>query len=275
MIGSRWTRTPALVLAALLAVVATTMPAAAGEDDGQRYHLALGDSLAYGFQGFKVGQPPSAFNTGYADLLAAQLQHGHRSPTLVNYGCPGETTETFATGPCPWSAAGFALHDTFTGPQLDAAVQFLRAHRGRVDLVTVSLWGNDANAFVASCNGDVQCVIDGAPAAIARVAGNLRAALQTLRRAAPDTELVVIGAYDANLGAFALTGPIFTSLNQAMAGAARSARAAYVDPMPIFDADGGTALCTYTLLCRDRDAHPSDAGYAVLAQLAEAALKPY
>jgi hypothetical protein len=42
--------------------------------------------------------------------------------------------------------------------------------------------------------------------------------------------------------------------------------------MAEFDADGGAALCTYTLLCRDGDAHPSDAGYAVLADLAEAAL---
>ncbi|WP_166678264.1 SGNH/GDSL hydrolase family protein [Kribbella kalugense] len=178
-----------------------------------------------------LGQPPSAF-TGYADLLAARMWHGDRWPTLVNYGCPGETTESFVAGPCPWSAAGFALHDTFSGPQLDAAVRFLRAHRGRVDLVTVSLWGNDANAFVASCNGNVQCIVDGAPAAIARVAGNLR----TLRRAAPDADLVVIGAYDAKLGAFELTGPIFTALNRTMADAARSARATYVNPMPIFDA---------------------------------------
>ncbi|WP_133786639.1 hypothetical protein [Kribbella sp. VKM Ac-2571] len=74
------------------------------------------------------------------------------------------------------------------GPQLDAATQFLRAHRGRVDLVTISLWGNDANAFVASCNGNVQCIARGAPAAIARVAGN-------------------------------------------------------VEPMPVFDAYDGTALC--------------------------------
>jgi hypothetical protein len=64
---------------------------------------------------------------------------------------------------------------------MDATTQFLRGHRGRVDLVTVSLWGNDANAFVASCNGDVRCIIDGAPAAIARLAGNLDNILQPTR----------------------------------------------------------------------------------------------
>jgi lysophospholipase L1-like esterase len=271
MARSRWM----VALLAVLISVATVTPASALAGDvpgGQRYHLALGDSLAYGFQRFKVGQPPSAFRTGYADLLAAGLEHGGRLPELVNYGCPGETTGSFVTGPCPWSAAGFALHDTYSGPQVDAATQFLRAHRGRVDLITISLWGNDANAFVASCNGNVQCIVQGAPAAIARLAGNLRGILQTLRTAAPDADLVVIGAYDANLGAFALTGPIFRALNQAMSEAARSARAAYVDPMPTFDAGDGTALCAYTLLCRDGDAHPSDAGYAVLAALAAAAL---
>jgi lysophospholipase L1-like esterase len=260
-----------MVAAGVLLVVSAVAPAAASPG-GQRYHLALGDSLAYGFQRFKVGQPAEAFNTGYADLLAARVQHGGRLPELVNYGCPGETTESFVTGPCPWSAGGFPLHDTYSGPQVDAATAFLRAHRGRVDVVTVSLWGNDANAFVASCNGNVQCVVDGAPAAIARVAGNLRAILQTLRKTAPDADVVVIGAYDANLGAFQLTGPIFRALNLAMADAARSQRAGFVDPMPVFDADGGTALCTYTLLCRDGDAHPSNTGYAALADLAEAAL---
>lgn len=38
------------------------------------YYLALGDSIAYGFQTSKAlaGLPPQAFNTGYADLFAAQ-----------------------------------------------------------------------------------------------------------------------------------------------------------------------------------------------------------
>ncbi|MEU4192866.1 SGNH/GDSL hydrolase family protein [Kribbella sp. NPDC026611] len=222
MARSRWVEASVAVLAAVLAgVLATVTAVPASAAPALRYHLALGDSLAYGFQRVKVGQPPSAFRTGYADLLAARLRHAGRLPELVNYGCPGETTASFASGSCPWSAAGFPLHDTFSAPQLDAATEFLRAHRGRVDLVTVSLWGNDANDFVASCNGNVQCIVDGAPAAIARLA---------------------------------------------------AARAQFVDPMPVFDAGGGTALCTYTLLCRDGDAHPSDTGYAALADLAEAKL---
>jgi lysophospholipase L1-like esterase len=222
-------------------------PALAAESGRRHFYLSLGDSLAYGFQRFKVGQPAEAFDTGYADLLAGRLEY---RPTLVNYGCPGETTTSFAVGGCPWVGP---MHDAFAGAQLAAAVRFLRDHRGKVDLVTLSLWGNDASAFVASCNGDVQCIIDGAPAAIARIAANLSEILGQLHRAAPDTRVVVVGAYDVNVGAFPLTHPIFQQLNAAMAAAAARNRARFADPMPLFNPPA--------------DSHPSDAGYQVLADL--------
>jgi len=254
-------------LVALVTVVVLLLgsgPALAAESGRQHFYLSLGDSLAYGFQRFKVGQPAEAFDTGYADLLPGRLEH---RPTLVNYGCPGETTTSFAVGGCPWVGP---MHDAFAGAQLAAAVRFLRDHRGTVELVTVSLWGNDASAFVASCNGDVQCIIDGAPAAIARIAANLSKILRQLHRAAPDTRVVVVGAYDVNVGGFPLTHPIFQQLDVAMAAAAARNRARFADPMPLFnpptDTTGAT-LCTLTLLCRDADAHPSDAGYQVLADL--------
>jgi hypothetical protein len=54
-----------------------------------------------------------------------------------------------------------------------------------------------------------------------------------------------------------------------MAAAAAEQRARFADPMPIFNPEGdtGAALCTLTLLCRDGDSHPSDAGYQALAAL--------
>jgi lysophospholipase L1-like esterase len=263
---ARWCLS-ALVALVLLVGIAPAQ-AAAGE---QRYYLSLGDSLAFGFQRAKAeaGLPPAAFKTGYSDLLAARLEHGRRPLSLVNYGCPGESTTTFITGACPWQAAGLPLHDTFAGPQLDAAVTFLKANRGRVDVVTLSLWGNDANAFVASCNGNVQCIIEGAPAAIAAVAANLSTILTTIRRTAPDADVVVLGGYDANLGAFPLTHPIIRQLNLAMADVAAANRVRFADPFPIFNPDGdtGATLCALTLVCSEGDGHPSDAGYRALADL--------
>ena len=189
--------------------------------------------------------------------------------TLVNYGCPGESTVTFTAGPCPWKAAGLPLHDQFVGSQEEAALAFLRSHRGKVDVVTVSLWGNDANAFVASCNGNVQCIVDGAPAAIAAIAANLSGSLARIDRAAPDAEVVVLGAYDANLGAFPLTHPIFQQLNLALAAAATANGAAFANPFTVFNPDGdtGSTLCALTLLCTAGDGHPSDAGYHAIADL--------
>jgi lysophospholipase L1-like esterase len=265
-------KTALIALVSVVVLLLTSSPASAagsGQPAGERFYLSLGDSLAFGFQRFKVGQPAAAFDTGYADLLADQLQHGQQRPTLVNYGCPGESTSTFATGTCPWAGAGLPLHDAFTGTQQAAAIRFLREHRGKVDLVTLSLWGNDASAFVASCNGSVQCIIDGAPAAIAGIAANLSGSLQQLHRAAPDARVVVLGAYDVNVGAFPLTHPIIRQLNVAMAAAASEHGARFADPMPIFNPEGdtGAALCTLTLLCRDGDTHPSDAGYQALATL--------
>ncbi|GAA0933983.1 hypothetical protein GCM10009554_19650 [Kribbella koreensis] len=264
-----------IALVTALALLLTSTPAsaasAAEQRAAERWYLSLGDSLAFGFQRFKVGQPAEAFDTGYADLLAPRLHHGQQRTTLVNYGCPGESTTTFATGQCPWAGAGLPLHDAFTGTQQAAAVRFLRDHRGKVDLVTLSLWGNDANDFVASCNGNVQCILDGAPAAIAGIAANLSGILRQLHRAAPDARLVVLGAFDVNVGAFPVTHPIIRQLNAAMAAAAAEHGARFADPMPVFNPEGdtGATLCTLTLLCRDGDAHPSDAGYQALADLME------
>ena len=97
------------------------------------YYLALGDSIAYGFQTSKAlaGLPPEAFNTGYADLFAARLARLRPRIATVNYSCPGESTTTFLL-PCIWKTSGHALHNDYPGSQRDAALAFLAAHRGKV-----------------------------------------------------------------------------------------------------------------------------------------------
>src|SRR5262249_49635067 len=84
----------------------------------QSYYLALGASIAYGFQPTKAkpGAAPSAFDTGYVDRFAARLRKLSPEIKVVNYGCPGESTVTFARGGCPASADHIKLHDPFRGP---------------------------------------------------------------------------------------------------------------------------------------------------------------
>jgi lysophospholipase L1-like esterase len=102
------------------------------------YYLSLGDSLSQGIQPGPTGSdgPTTA---GYPDQLAAMLRTGIPNLRLVKLGCSGETTTTMIDGGiCSYPA----------GNQLAQATRFLRAHRGRVALVTIDIGGNDPNTCV-------------------------------------------------------------------------------------------------------------------------------
>ena len=140
----RFTLTYAFLLAITVALAGTAAGSTSRRLEDlapQSYYLALGDSMAYGFQPTKVNVPPSAVRTGYVDVLAAQLRKLDPQLQVVNYGCPGETTMTFARGGCDWLKHGGKLHDPFRGSQLKAAEAFLRAHPGKVSPITLTLWG--------------------------------------------------------------------------------------------------------------------------------------
>jgi lysophospholipase L1-like esterase len=262
------------VFALLASPAAAVASPAARFSPPKSYYLALGDSIGYGFQTSKAlaGLPPQAFNTGYVDLFSARLRHLRPRITTVNFSCPGESTLSFTT-PCIWKASGHALHDDYPGSQLDAALAFLTAHRGRVSPITLSLNGNDITAFLQSCPpGDLACIQDGAPAAIARYRARMTAILERLRAAAPDAEIILTGAYDPGIGEFSFADPLFTALNNAESMAGATVRARFANPFPVFNPHGdqateNTAICTLTLACAQHDTHPSDAGYEALADL--------
>jgi lysophospholipase L1-like esterase len=240
------------------------------------YYLALGDSIAYGYQLPKVlaGLPPSAFNTGYVDDFGVRLRQIQPGITAVNYGCPGESTVSFINGPCPWSAAGQQLHNPFTGSQLDAALDFLRSHPGEVSPITITLWAKDIQFFALDvCHFDLACIQNGAPNVIAQIGTNLAFILGQLRAVAPDAEIIVTGAWDViGFNAFAFADPFIEALNVSLASAAAAARARFANPFPIFNPQGdlnleAQTICTLTQLCTVGDGHPSDAGYLALANV--------
>ena len=117
--------TPMSVLLGVTATVAFAAVGTAASGPSQRtvgqapqsYYLALGDSIAYGFRPNKPGARPSTV-PGYVGPFAARLRKLSPTIQVVNYGCPGESTVTFARGGCPWLAEGRKLHDVFRGPQL-------------------------------------------------------------------------------------------------------------------------------------------------------------
>ena len=238
------------------------------------FYLALGDSITYGFQASKAeaGLPPSAFNTGYVDVFGARMRDIQPGLRIVNYGCPGETTTTFIAGTCLGKTIGFPLHDSFQGTQLEAAVAFLDKHRGQVNPITLTLWGNDVSRFVESCGGDLDCVQAGAPDLIRHIAENLAFILGRLRAAAADAEIIVTGAWDSFLDVLAFADPLFQALNQSISSVAAAHRVRFADPFPLFNPQGDMnaeiqRMCTLTLLCTEGDSHPSDAGYQVLGDL--------
>jgi len=185
--------------------------------------LALGDSIAYGFQSFKFAAnlPSSAYNTGYVDVFEARLRQLRPGITTVNYGCPGESTETFVNGDCIWAKTGHQLRDAFSGTQLQATLVFLHEHPGQVSPITLTLWGNDLSQLIGPCTVNNQidpaCVHASAPGFISGLAGRISSILHQLWSAAPAAEIIVTGVTDTFLNA-SVRGPAIPRREQSAKG---------------------------------------------------------
>jgi lysophospholipase L1-like esterase len=245
-----------LLTAAVVLSVAGTA-ASRGQKGPQSYYLALGDSIAYGYQPGKGGGP-GAFDTGYVDPFAARLRTLSPKIEIVNYGCPGESSVTFARGGCPWLREGQKPHDPFRGAQLKAALSFLKAHRGEVSPITLTLWGNDLAPLSAKGKG--------ASKAIASFASRLDSILEQLRSAAPTADIIVTGAWNPEVDQVKKTEPLYRSLDAAIARTAAASRARVAKMYPVFNPRGNVRrVCTLTYICVMGDPHPNDAGYRAMA----------
>jgi lysophospholipase L1-like esterase len=238
------------------------------------YYLALGDSIAYGFQPTKLdaGLPPSGFRTGYVDVFAARLRALAPGIEVVNYSCPGEQAKTFIAGECPWVNDGRRLHDPYEGSQLGAAVGFLRAHPGQVSPITLTLWGNDLfGDFAPGCKGDVVCIRSRASAGLARLGSRLGTIVGRLRSAAPKAEIILTGAWNFDIEHHAQADPLFRSIDAVIARAAANGRARVARMYPVFSPTGNprrarARICALTFVCSRGDLHPTDAGYRAMAE---------
>ena len=232
-------------------------------DTPRSYYLALGDSMAYGFQPTKANLPPSAIRTGYVDVFAARLRKQSPNLQVVNYGCPGESTVTFVRGGCDWLKGGGHLHDAFRGSQLEAARSFLRAHQGQVSPITVTLWGGDL--FPLSERGKH------ARNAIASFASRFASILTGLRGAAPTAEIIVTGAWNPEADRLQQTEPLYRSADAAIKRAAAASHARIANMFAALDGTGNVKtrqarLCRLTFFCsKGGDPHPTDAGYRAMA----------
>jgi len=178
-----------------LMVLILAMPTiGAADNNGVRYHVSLGTSLSVGIQPDTNGTNQLT-DDGYADQLFDSIEPDFRKIRLVKLGCPGETTTTMmAGGICTYSE----------GSQLAQAVEFLHAHKDKVELITIDLGVNDvlAAGCIVGTVVNLDCVIT----AFNQVATNLPIILTVLQSAANEgTPIVGMNYYNSFL-AFWLTG---------------------------------------------------------------------
>lgn len=243
----------------------------------QKYYLSLGDSLAYGTQQFKAvpGVTESAFNTGYTNDFSAMLAHLRPGIQTINLGCDGASTTIFMSG-AGCHSDNHPVHVDYSTSQLTAALAFLQSHPGQVSPITISMGENDVQLMIDGCGGvataNIPCITQKLPDTLQSMGTNLGQILGALRQAAPNSEIMVL-QYPDPVAADPTLRPAADAVVQALNGAiATVATATGVRVADMFTPFNGAQdptanLCRLTLICTPRhDVHPSDAGYAVMAQ---------
>jgi lysophospholipase L1-like esterase len=254
----------AAVLCWLLAAPAAQATPPPKHNPPKSIYLALGDSSAFGFQLARFIQnlpteDPAAFNTGYVDNFARDLRAIKPRSQTVNLGCPDETTDSLlGLEPCTYRLLGFPLHTDYSGSQIDAALDVLRAHPGQVSPITIDIGGADL----------------GRGRSLDHIEGNLSRILARLRQAAPYSEIIVLGYYNPFVVTVPGSDAIARMFNAHLAQAAAQHRASFADPLPVFNPPVNEipTICSLTGMCTPlQDTHASDLGYRKLADLLFAA----
>jgi len=242
------------------------------------YYLALGDSLSQGVQPDAAGASVET-RDGSPDQVYAALRSSHPTLKLVKLGCPGETTSTMIDG-------GICHYPG--GSQLNAAVAFLHAHRGRMLLVTIDIGANDPERCGGqpSFNQLASCAVTGIPAAVT----NLTTIMASLKAAGPGVRIVGMNYYLPALAEWrdGLPGHLVAwtaerlaaTYNDLLDRVYTQSGARIADVFGAFDTadftEQGTTprnvalLCRWTWACaappRGPNQHANQAGYQVIAR---------
>lgn len=204
-------------IAATAAMAATTLVATAcggdGTDSGDgegnhtetSYYLSLGDSLTVGVQPDENGAPEET-GDGYTDVLYRTLYDSDSTLQHERMGCGGEDTTSFLEGGVP------ECEGKYEGlSQISAAENFLTEHEGQVDLITVTIGGNNFTRCVNvsdidleeddGLTIDVDCVEEG----LELIESETPQIAERLREAAgPDVQIIGMNYYNPFLAALLL-----------------------------------------------------------------------
>ncbi len=231
----------------------------------KKNYLAVGDSLAFGFQ------PDLNFDEGYANYFFTDLQH-HGVQSRANLGCPGETSITMINGQCPYP---FLRKFPYIGSQLNAAVQYINDHKGQVSPVTLDIGAND---IIGDINTKTCALnLDQFKTDLATLDTNLtRIILPRLQAALTVNgtvtgDILVMNMYDPFQNICPTSVQFAQTLNQHIANDAQG----FGHLVDVFTPFGGTAtpnsnICSFTWMCSIfKDIHSQDKGYSIIAQAFE------
>jgi lysophospholipase L1-like esterase len=176
-------------------VIALVVSTLTGAEKKSFSFVALGDSIAFGYDPALQGSSASSF-TGYPEVVIGDSRKLKKFTTLANLACPGESSGSFldATKPdfhCREYKAALGLHVPYQGTQMSEALFYLTTD-SNVGLVTINIGGNDLVLLQLACNFQAACILNGLPAVLAQYGQNLAAILATLRTAGNYTGTIVL-----------------------------------------------------------------------------------
>jgi hypothetical protein len=174
----------AIVLALSALAFASTASAAGKKIKPTQTYLAVGDSLAFGYsqqlfnENILVGEPPTAFEHGYANMYQNKHKPYETGLQLTNNGCPGETTdsmigngplgavltalaEAHGEAPCAYHyETGLPLHHEYGGTksQLENVLETIAVDAGTgvpVTTLSLNIGANDELHQIGKCKAEV------------------------------------------------------------------------------------------------------------------------
>ncbi len=273
---------------ALLAMLATTMLAgpalhsALADSNRPQEYLALGNSVAFGFNPSPSIDRSNADNfIGYPTPVAAALKEA-----LTNASCPGETSSHFISlagsdHGCGAYRANFPLHVAYSTSQLDYADGFLQSHPQTL-VVSIDIGANDLFVLEEGCSFNVNCILAGLPGMLATLSANLDTIYGHIRNLdGYRHKLVALTYYSLNYSDLAGTS-VISQVNQVVAvrtsawgGIVADGFGTFATASAAFGGDTCAAglrivVMSSPLTC---DIHPSPAGRDLLAQAIVNALR--
>lgn len=282
-VHAHWRIVASLTLALVLILTAATATLAATRSSpfthpathhkAGKFYLALGDSLAFGYQ------PNLHWRHGYTDILGNSLVQKFGFEEVANMACNGETSITMLSGACPYKTI---RKYQYKGSQLEAALDYINARKGQVKVITLDMGAND----LTGDENYTTCTLNQPKfmADLARVDINLSKVIlprlynALLLNGQLTGQIVMMNYYDPFQNICPNSVTETNLVNQHLAiDVAR-----FGTIVNVFDAFGGVTtpnphICHLTWMCNNGstpDIHATDKGYDVIADLFQAAIKP-